>query len=279
MSCKTLDPVVYSEAMPTPVSPVAVPVFVIAFRDQAARRRIRERLVPLGVNPRFSDAVPGKTMTEDQRRPFVDSGREYWFKGPLRDGAMGCSLAHFGAWQTILDEGIDAAVVLEDDAVPSAAGLRTMAERLNALHRMRNRLDLVFLHKRWNRPFVRVDGGREEEAGLIAPCHSDLDALSYFITARCAEYLLSKPDRFRTEVDKYMHHWWRHDPDFHALVHWPPLFEQEGRPSQIGGYDEEPLYDSNPPHQVVVRRLRRLLESVRKRALFRHRVARIRKRL
>ena len=263
--------------MPSAKFPSSVPVFVISFPEKAVRDDIRKRLAGLGVRPRFFDAVRGATMSKEQKRPFLAAGREYWFKGPLRDGAMGCSLAHFGVWQTILDEGLEAAVVLEDDAVATPAGRRDLAARLNSLFQQRNRAGLVFLHQRWNRPIVRVDGSRGGEAGLGVTRYSDLDALSYFITASCARYLLSRPERFRSEVDKYMHHWWRHASGFHGLIHWPPLFEAGGRPSQIG-YDDEPRYSSNPVHHRLMRRVHRMVDSMMKKVLFRGRVARLKRR-
>ena len=254
----------------------SVPVFVISFPEKAVRDEIRKRLAEIGVKPRFFDAVRGSTMSIEQRRPFLAAGREYWFKGPLRDGAMGCSMAHFGVWQTILDEGLEAAVVLEDDAVATPEGRRDLVARLDTLYQQRKHAALVFLHQRWNRPLVRVDGSRKGEAGLGVTRYSDLDALSYFITAPCVRYLLSRPERFRSEVDKYMHHWWRHASSFHGLVHCPPLFEVGGRPSQIG-YDDEPRYVSNPMHHILMRRVHRIMDSVMKKVLFRGKVTRLKR--
>lgn len=262
--------------MPSADKTLSVPVFVISFPEKAVREGIAKRLAKLGIKPRFFDAVCGATLAKEQRQPFIDSGREFWFKGPLRDGAMGCSLAHFGVWQTILGEGLDAAVVLEDDAVATRDGRRDLTGRINALYQERDKVDLVFLHQRWNRPIIRVDGSREGDTGLGVTRYSDLDALSYFMTASCARYLLSRPERFRSEVDKFMHHWWRHDSSFHALIHWPPLFEVGGRPSQIG-YDDEQRYTSNPVHHIVMRRIHRLMDSALKKVRFMGQVLRLKR--
>ena len=256
---------------------VKIPVFVIAFPDPAARQEIREHFATIGIEPCFFDAIPGANLSGEQREPFLTSGREYQFKGPLRDGAMGCSLAHFGVWQAILDEGIEAAVVLEDDAVAKTDSRNDIASRLNTLYQQRNHLDLVFLHRRWDRPFVRVDGSKNGEPGLILPRYSDLGAVRYFITASCARYLLSRPEKFRAEVDKYLQHWWHHDPEIRIVGLWPALFEFVGRRPSLIGYDNEPRFKFNPLHHILMRRVNRLVDSARKRAGFRGRVTRLRR--
>lgn len=257
---------------------VNAPVFVISFPERRRRSEISKRLASLGIEARFFDAVPGSSLKDEQKRPFLESGRELWSDGPLRDGAMGCSLAHFGVWRTILDEGHDAAVVLEDDAIaiPSSSGI--ILDRLNKLYERRDQLDLVFLHRRWNRPSVRVDGTGSGEPGLVVPRYSDLGAISYFMTARCARQLLSRPDRYRFEVDKIMHHWWRMHPNIHVLIHEPSLFSEGGRASKIG-YDHEPQYDTISLVDRSIRRWNRLNDSLSKRLRFRRHVARIQNRL
>ena len=251
-----------------PGSPkVVFPVFVITYPVARQREAIRQRLAPLGVAPRFFDAIRGSTLPESERQPFSDSGREYWFDGPMREGAMGCCLSHFGVWQQILDEGIEAAVVLEGDADAIDPGRSDVGAMLNALYGRRGQLDLVFLNQRFNRQIVRVDGSSEGEAGLTLHRYSDIGADSYFITNRCARYLLTRPERYRFEVDCFLQHWWRHDPDIHILHHHPPLFKEMGRPSEID-YATTPRYPSNPLHHLMMRRVHRIGDSMKKRWLF-----------
>ena len=246
---------------------VAVPVFVIAFPEPERRRVIRRRLGDFGIKPRFIDAVRGTGLPESQRQPFTASGREDWFDGPMRDGAMGCSLSHFGVWKTILDEKIEAAVVLEDDAVPTRSGRNLLGERLKALYGQRERLDLVFLHQRRKQQTVRMDGSREGEPGLALKRYSDIGAESYFITSNCASYLLGRPERFLFELDLFLQHWWRHDPAIKILHHSPPLFKEEGRPSHMD-YEANPLYETNTVLHRLTRRFHRVADSVQKRMRF-----------
>ena len=233
---------------------------------------------PTRIAPRFFDAVRGSALSADERQPFLASGREYWYSGPMRDGAMGCSLSHFGVWQTMIDEGIEAAVVLEDDAVPTSDGHGILADSLNALHGRRDRLDLVLLHKRSIRPLVRITGGNDGEPGLAILRYNDFGAESYFITARCAEYLLSKPERYLFEVDLFLQHWWRHDPHIDILHLEPALFQEEGRPSLIG-YEDSPRYESSNLRHRIARQMNRWTDSLEKRIRFRGYASRARRRL
>lgn len=258
-------------------SSVKAPVFVIAFPDRERRKVIRHRLTTLGVKPRFFDAISGNSLTETQRSLFSGSGREKWRDGPMRDGAMGASLSHFCVWQVILDEGLEAAVILEDDAVATAEGRNIVIERINWCYGHRDRLDLVMLHQRYPRPFLSIDG-----SDGLGPCvglcrYSDIGAESYFITAECAGYLLARRDRYIFEVDAFLQHWWRHDKDVHILHHRPPLFEEEGRPSQIG-YDTKPQYRPDRWMHRVTRVSNRIRDSFAKRIRFRTHAERVRTR-
>ena len=263
--------------MRPPIPSTVTPVFVIAFVGQQRRKAINRRLVPLGINPRFFDAVQGTALSVPERRPFQVSGREYYFDKPMSDGAMGCSLSHFGIWKTIIDDGLEAAVVLEDDAVVTDTGRSVVVERLNTLHEERERLDLVFLHRRFGRKSIPVDGDRGSGPSLALSCYSDIGTESYFITNRCARYLLARPERYRYEVDLFLQHWWRHDPEISILHHQPALFQEEGRPSQIRSA-ATPGFESNPLHHRFMRRFHRLSDSLRKRILFRGHVSRNRAR-
>lgn len=246
---------------------VKVPFCVIAFPDRKRRAAIRRRLAPFGIEPRFFDAVSGKDLHGKDRHQFSCAGREYWRNGPMREGAMGCSLSHFSVWEAMLDEGLEAAVVLEDDAIATSAGKSILNDRINWLYDHRDRIDLVMLHQRYARPFLSVDGsdGHDPCIGLFR--HSDIGAESYFITAKCARYLLTRPDRFIFEVDAFLQHWWRHDPVVHILHHRPPLFKEEGRDSLIG-YTDTPIYPSNPVQHRIARKWNRFRDSLYKRLRF-----------
>ena len=58
----------------------------------------------------------------------------------MKDNAMGCTLSHFDAWQTIVANGEPGGFIFEDDAIPLRDDtLMLMAE----LMRIADRLDIV----------------------------------------------------------------------------------------------------------------------------------------
>lgn len=77
---------------------------------------------------RIIDAVEGSVLSSDQQdrvladRPIFRP--RYPF--PLNAGELGCFLSHRSAWQQIVDEGLDAALILEDD-VALVDGFKTAA--------------------------------------------------------------------------------------------------------------------------------------------------------
>lgn len=97
-----------------------LPIFVVSLPDAKKRRaEISTRLVGLGMHLRFVEAVDGRKGLDpvheamiDRRAPLRQLGRE------MTDGEFACALSHRAAWQTVVDEGLPHALILEDDAIP-----------------------------------------------------------------------------------------------------------------------------------------------------------------
>jgi glycosyl transferase, family 25 len=88
-----------------------VPVFVISLQRAAERRELISRhLQELGVEHRIVDAVDGKAMPEADRARLLAPGQSY------HAGVVGCYLSHLAVYQAVVDEDIEVALVLEDDA-------------------------------------------------------------------------------------------------------------------------------------------------------------------
>lgn len=94
-----------------------VAAFVIHLSRAAQRRAQVERIVAAcPLKTRVLDAVDGRVMSEDERaavyRADLHEPRYPFRIGP---GEIGCFLSHRQAWQTMLDEDLDAALIVEDD--------------------------------------------------------------------------------------------------------------------------------------------------------------------
>ena len=94
-----------------------VEALIISMRDQPAReaqvRAIREACP---VASSVVAAVDGRALPDAEReRAFRRRRHSPAYPFPPRPGELGCFLSHRAAWRTIIDRGLDAALVLEDD--------------------------------------------------------------------------------------------------------------------------------------------------------------------
>jgi glycosyl transferase family 25 len=93
-------------------------IFVISLkRSQERRESISKQLDELGFKFEFVDAVDGRNLNDVQlskysaKASMMASGRE------LSPAEIGCALSHLGIYHKIMDEGIERAIIFEDDSV------------------------------------------------------------------------------------------------------------------------------------------------------------------
>jgi glycosyl transferase family 25 len=108
--------------------------FVITLERAVERRPQRDWII---ANAPFDcealNAVDGVAMTEAevadvyQRQIFSP-----WYPHALRRGEIGCFLSHRKVWQAIVDRGLDAAVILEDDVKFDPEDLRQSMDFIQA---------------------------------------------------------------------------------------------------------------------------------------------------
>lgn len=96
------------------------PIFIISLPDAADRRdAVTARLSAIGLSGEFIDAVDGRTGLPPELEARVDrASAAAHFHRDLSDAEFACAMSHRRVYQHILDQGLDGAVVLEDDAVP-----------------------------------------------------------------------------------------------------------------------------------------------------------------
>ena len=102
--------------------------FVISLKKSADRREnISSVLRAHGVNFEIFDASYGVELTDQERALFSDedhcdlhliSGTTVRVADQLTPSEMGCALSHLRLYQHIIDQGLEYAVVMEDDAQP-----------------------------------------------------------------------------------------------------------------------------------------------------------------
>lgn len=190
-------------------------------------------MVPVWFISRASDLQRQKTFTDgaaklnitaskidafDAHRPdfpfglYADLiGSHFWGEDRIKPGAIGCFLSHRKAWQNLVDSGLDAALICEDD-IELTEGLGRVISAASAIHG----LDILFANDRlasWaaaphpGQPTVPITEtvqalariGGPKEAGLKVSPGADC----YLLTRCGAEKLLAltKDQRIVCGVD------------------------------------------------------------------------------
>ncbi len=104
---------------------MALPIFVVNMASSLDRREHMTRMMSqLGVDFEFFPATDGRQLTEEQFKscslqPEVVLPLRFGLKtiveNPLTPSEIGCALSHLRLYQHILDQGLEEAVIMEDD--------------------------------------------------------------------------------------------------------------------------------------------------------------------
>lgn len=102
-------------------STLDIPIFVINLERNLQRRAFSlQRLADLGLKGEVFPAVEGKMLDVKELEKtgiYNDALAHEKFSRSLSMAEIGCSLSHLRLYQKLLDENIDVAIVLEDDAM------------------------------------------------------------------------------------------------------------------------------------------------------------------
>ena len=98
-----------------------IPIFVINLERNRQRREFAlQKLADLGLKGEIFPAVDGKTLDLNELKSkavYDDAVAHDKFSRSLSRGEIGCSLSHLRLYKKIVDEDIDTALILEDDAM------------------------------------------------------------------------------------------------------------------------------------------------------------------
>jgi len=165
----------------------APPIFVISLPESLDRRRkMDEQLSSFGLRYQFVDAVHGGRLTDRELEgSYDDAGCREHIGRSLAPGEIGCALSHLAIYKRMADERIEAAVVLEDDAVLSERFVAVLA-RLGELPRT---VDLVCFDVRHDFTWWQWSARRIGGETIVRPAYRVTGTLAYFIRRCGAEKL------------------------------------------------------------------------------------------
>lgn len=95
------------------------PTFVINLDDEFLRREsISQQLDKINAQYNIFSAVNGNAMTNDELNDvYSESGAILRQSRPLTPSEIGCALSHIRVYEKIIENKIDAALIIEDDAI------------------------------------------------------------------------------------------------------------------------------------------------------------------
>lgn len=177
-------------------------IFVVSLAGSADRRRLMAGQLDQPGFPawEFLDAVVGRELgAEELRRQYdEEAARKRYGKG-LMIGHVGCALSHLDAYRRMQREGLDAALILEDDALIGEHALLAIRRLLTRLSADEPTL-ILLSHAKYYRPF---GGWRLDRERKVFPIHMARGTHAYMLTRSAAERMLTAMPRVTVIPD----HW------------------------------------------------------------------------
>jgi GR25 family glycosyltransferase involved in LPS biosynthesis len=173
--------------------------FVIHVKRAVKRRpQVDELVSKLPLATTVIDAVDGETL--DDRTIDTHYKRKLhrpYYPFELRRNEIACFLSHRLAWQTILDRGLDAGLIVEDDVQPLDKIFPPMLEL--ALETVQPEDFIRFPYRAYTDKGERVAG--EEQANLVRPKLVGLGTQMQLVGREAAAELLRVTEVFDRPVD------------------------------------------------------------------------------
>ncbi len=184
-------------------------VFVISLvRSQDRRRRIREAATRCRLRDwEFFDALDGRHLSDAVLARYDDIATKKKIGRALALSEIACALSHSALYQKMLNENIQNAVILEDDAKISPDFVTLLGS--GALER--TNFNLILLHARKPRvfrlPFERLN----ERFALYRFVRAPTGAAAYYLTLEAAKALCEWTKTISHPADwpGPIHHSWR----------------------------------------------------------------------
>lgn len=173
--------------------------FVIHLARATQRRALVERLVSEGpVKMQVFDAVDGRTLPEDVLRESYSETPLSWPPYPfvIGVGEIACFLSHREVWRRMVQDGIDFALILEDDVEMDAA----QVGRVVAFVIERGDSDVYVELQTRPLPKGEVISGRDG-LFLMRPDVPPLRTSAQIVGIGAAKRLLAASERFDRPID------------------------------------------------------------------------------
>ena len=190
--------------------------FIIHLERATARQARVDRLMKeLPVTPRIMNAVDFLSISDAQKSHYRPHLLRPHYPFTLRPAEVATFLSHRACWQAIIDQELDAGLVVEDDtALEEPAFHRAFeAAQANAVQGDLVRFPIKLREK--PRKILSADGDQH----VMVPQSIGLGMVMYLVTRDAAQILLEKTRSFDRPVDTYLQMRWDHG--LRVLTVWP----------------------------------------------------------
>lgn len=180
-------------------SSIEIPVWIINLkRDTERLQFMQEQMQRLGIDYRVIEAVDGRGLAVDEKAPYSKSIALRDFGRELTPGEIGCALTHIKIWKLILDEGIEEALILEDDVHIGMAMIEVLKHR--------DRLPQDYQHINFSTNARQVPFGEFVTDIYRASRHSERPYLTsaYLLTQTGANKLLDLVSPLYMPIDNFI---------------------------------------------------------------------------
>lgn len=242
-------------------------VFVISLAKSDARRaRMRKLLGQTGMNVEFVNAQDGRELTDEHRARYDHERALLYYGSRMSDAEIGCFISHYRIFEQIVREGLDWALVLEDDVEIDDR----LAEVCSGVIAALSRFDIVRLHATRSdvlHPTTRTIGDLVANltcGGAVYRIHRHiLGACGYLVSQAGARKMIEAGDRIFLPIDHLMDRFWENGVE-PLLVRPCPVRQSDNVPSEIGVRGSH-LYGRSTGLVALRRRLKRASDSIAKR--------------
>lgn len=174
-------------------------------RAKGRREQVEKLLVESPFPARVLDAVDGSKISIEQRAAEISETRlfEPAYPFALNAGEYGCFQSHRVAWKTIVDEGLDAALILEDDVELTndfGAAVALAVEQISAFGYVQFQVRTV------DESNVLGQSGK---TAIVQPRVTPLRTSAQLVSRAAAQSLLEMTTQIDRPVDTFLQsHWY-----------------------------------------------------------------------
>lgn len=251
----------------------SLPVFIISL-DRAEQRRdyMRALIARLGMTAHFVSAVDGQNLTAEQRARYSSRRARRVYGCEMTDNEIACYLSHLSVYSRMLEEGIETALILEDDISCVADFKAILDQALTLPTASWQVLRLQSTKRSVASPDASATRARGEAVAEVGPRRifrirtSVLGGCAYLIRRSAASAMLVRSKHIEMPIDQTLDRYWENGIIPYVLRPMP-VWHDDLFNSEIGVRGRK-LTKKAPAGVLLLRRAQRLLDALNKRVFW-----------